>query len=108
MTFKAGVKIGGLQPETIVAIMVMDDIYQSFGIHLIVTAIMNGKHMVGSLHYKGYAFDCRTRDVAPSTVNSILACAKQTLDGEFDVINEGDHIHIEYDPKKVSPVKQYE
>jgi hypothetical protein len=101
MTFKPGVKIGGIEPETVLAIMVMDDIYKSFGMHLVITSVTNGKHMKDSLHYKGYAFDCRTNNVSVPTQNLILAEAKKILDGEFDVLNEGDHIHIEYDPKKV-------
>ena len=54
-------------------------------------------HMVNSLHYKGCAIDIRSRDMKdPLIVSKGL---NNILGPDFDVIFEGDHIHIEYDKK---------
>ena len=53
--------------------------------------------MKNSLHYKGCAVDIRSRDMLnPLLVSQGL---NNILGPDFDVIFEGDHIHIEYDKK---------
>jgi len=58
---------------------------------LFVTSLRDGNHMPGSLHYIGLAFDIRPtmekRDI------------KRILGPKWDVVDEGNHIHCEYDPK---------
>ena len=65
-----------------------------------ITSGNDGKHMKGSLHFKNRAIDIRSFDMMnpAKTVEAI----KQVLNQKghkFDVIYEGSHIHIEYDPK---------
>ena len=62
-----------------------------------ITSARDGVHMKNSLHYKGCAVDIRSRDMKnPLLVSEGL---NNILGPDFDVIFEGDHIHIEYDKK---------
>ena len=66
----------------------------------IVTYTTNGKHMNGSLHYVGLAVDLRTRDMTSSQRSATVSELKGALGTMFDILDEVDHIHVEYDPKK--------
>lgn len=72
---------------------------------LVVTSTTDGKHKVKSLHYKGRAFDIRTKSlVKDATKKAVLAAIRKELGEEWDVILEdlggsNEHIHVEYDPK---------
>jgi hypothetical protein len=59
---------------------------------LFITSIREGTHSAGSLHSIGDAWDQRANGV---TVDEI----KKALGPSFDVVDESDHIHCEYDPK---------
>lgn len=63
------------------------------GEDIFVTSIRDGNHWFGSLHYIGQAFDVRP------LYNVTLQQIKEKLGTDFDVVNEGNHWHIEYDPK---------
>ena len=60
---------------------------------LFITSIREGNHSHGSLHYEGDAFDIRPNPRFP--VDKI----REILGPDYDVISEGGHIHVEYDPK---------
>lgn len=64
----------------------------------IVTFTTNGTHSAGSFHYEGNAIDLRTKDLTTSQINEIVEDLVEKLGDEYDIVNEGDHIHIEYDP----------
>lgn len=66
--------------------------YQSLGRDFICTSIAEGNHGPGSLHYVGQAFDYDPQGES-------LAEDKACLGPFWDVINEADHRHAEYDPK---------
>jgi len=101
LRLKPGVRLLGLQPQAVLGIMVARTVYAAFGIpELVVTSVTDGKHGRGSLHYKGLAFDLRTRNVDPDIIPSLVAALKDALGSEFDVVFEGDHIHVEWDPKE--------
>lgn len=58
-----------------------------------ITSVQEGTHSPGSLHPLGDAWDQRkNRNVS---IAEIKAYAGQ----DFDVVEERDHVHIEYDPK---------
>ena len=108
MRFKRGVNISGLQPETLLGILVTQETYQRHGAELTLTSVLDGRHSKLSLHYQGYAFDCRTKTLPPGTVQLIYAELKTILDPlGFDVVLELDqkndrnneHLHVEFDPK---------
>jgi hypothetical protein len=110
MYLKPGVSLKNLQPQMLVAMMVVKDIWAAKGINnLTITSCNDSKHMDGSLHYKGLAFDVRTKDVnlinRNEWLNSVRLALQGALTDEFDVVLEyvggdNEHIHIEYQPKK--------
>jgi hypothetical protein len=99
--FKPGASLEGVQPETLEAIAVAARVYAKHGIDtLVVTSGTDGKHMVGSLHYKGLAVDLRTRNIDPYVLHLIMRdLQKELAPRGYDVIFESTHYHIEFDPK---------
>jgi hypothetical protein len=97
MQLKPGVKAKGLQPEILLAIMVAQQVYRELNKPLVITSLLDGVHMNTSLHYKGLAVDLRIFiDIdVPQTVLTL----KQRLGGDYDVVQESDHIHIEFQPE---------
>ena len=67
MKCKEGVEIvkGGIcvTAEILHAMAVADVVCGNFGVEPVCTAMLDGKHMTGSKHYSGNAFDLRSRDV---------------------------------------------
>lgn len=98
MRLKPGVKIQGLRPEALLGIIIARDVFSSFGADLIVTSVCEGAHSLTSLHYSGCAFDCRIHELDdPQEVRDTLA---GSLGSDFDVLLEGTHIHVEYQPRR--------
>jgi hypothetical protein len=100
MTLKPGVRIIGVKPEIVVAMMVADGVYRSLGYELTITSAVEGKHSRGSIHYQGMAFDCRITNLSPAAPAIVREAIQKALGGDFDVVLESDHIHIEYEPKE--------
>jgi hypothetical protein len=101
---KQGADLKGIKPEAQHAIEVVDEIYKSFGQILVITSGTegydgDGVHKSGSLHYSGYAFDCRTRYFDSARVQTVAKAIREKLGRDYDVLVEKDHIHVEYDPK---------
>ena len=100
LALKAGVTVGGLSPEILLAIMVAHAVYQEFGQGLTVTSVRDGVHKTGSKHYQGDGADLRTRvfdsEATKRAVRDVLA---SRLGHDYDVVLEPTHIHVEYDPK---------
>jgi len=76
----------------------VDSVLHTFNLHAVVTSGLDGSHGEKSLHFQGRALDFRVNDWK-STVE-ILAQIRKELGPDYDVIFEGNHVHIEYDPKK--------
>lgn len=82
------------------AMNICDQVSKSIaGKGIVVTAILDGKHKEGSKHYIGEAFDVRSFIYTKEQITELLAAFKQALGKDYDVIFEGDHFHVEYDPK---------
>ncbi|HQK28460.1 MAG TPA: hypothetical protein PLC85_11090 [Smithellaceae bacterium] len=69
------------------------------GKEIVITSLIDGVHSKNSRHYSGNAFDMRVWIYTDSQRSQITKRLKSELGRDFDVIDEGDHIHIEYDPK---------
>lgn len=59
----------------------------------------DGKHKAGSLHYKGLAVDIRTRDLTYKQKKDYFNYIKGYLPKHYEIYNEKNHIHIEYDDR---------
>jgi len=100
--FKAGVRVRDLQPQTALAISVCYSIYQDAGLDtMTVTSINDGRHNANSYHYRGRAFDLRTKGTGagPSLASEIDRALRPL---GFDVLLEdfggpNEHIHVEFD-----------
>ncbi len=99
MKLKKTVKLKGLQPQILIAVMVANDVYRDFGKELVITSVNDSKHSEFSLHYSGDAIDIRTRYFTSEEKVAVHKEIKDRLTKDFDVVLEKDHIHIEYDPK---------
>ena len=102
MQLKAGVKVAGVQPEILIALQTMDRLFieNNCG-ELVVTSLSDGIHKPNSLHNRMgvcLAADVRTRHLTDYKQKELLALVKAALGDEYDVILEGDHMHVEFDP----------
>ena len=103
LSLKDGVKIAGICPELLVAVVVAERVYEKAGFDCTITSCTEGQHMAGSLHYKGAAIDLRTKNIPhPVELKQIVDRLKLCLGADFDVVVETDHLHIEFDPKGVT------
>jgi len=102
LRIKQGVNLLGLQPQTTLAIIIFHSCYsmlEKLG-ECVITSCSDGKHSKGSRHYIGGAFDGRTRDLTPEQQHVLCDMLKECLTNQYDVVLEGDHIHVEYDPER--------
>lgn len=95
-----GTSGSGLSPSIRSIETVVDQTFQLVvGRDAVVTYTTNGLHKPDSFHYSGNAVDLRTRDLSKFDAALVTKLLIQALGKRFDVINEGSHIHIEFDPK---------
>lgn len=94
-----GVNPKDITPETLDGLLKCCAVYIHAEQSFIVTSINDSVHSSGSLHYKGRAFDLRTRNLKGITPQGMALMLKGQLGKDFDVVVEKDHIHVEYDPK---------
>ena len=69
------------------------------GQEIVVTSMLDGVHSKNSLHYGGNAFDLRVWIYNQDQINDMVVNLKSNLGKDYDTVFEGDHIHVEYDPK---------
>lgn len=99
---KDNVRIDLLQPQMLLPVMIMDQLFSELGhVDAVITSGNDGKHKEGSKHYTGHALDFRIRHVKKHIVEIILRRATAALGQDYDVVLEHTHIHVEYDPKGV-------
>lgn len=100
MQLKDSVRLPGLQSQILVAMIVAEGVYRSLGKELVITSANDSKHRVAnSLHFQGLAVDLRTKDLTAVEQGKALALIRASLNVEYDVLLEADHIHVEYQPK---------
>lgn len=96
MLIKAGVDISRLRPEIRKRLTkIATIIFACEREELVITSTYEGTHSEGSLHYANLAIDIRRGKDRALAFNEI----KRLLGDDYDVVPEGDHVHIEYDPK---------
>lgn len=99
MRYTASCRMDDLTPQILLALIIADEVYKAHGVEMWITSINDSGHMKGSLHYKGRAVDLRVRNIPAEHRFKIPKILKSRLSPGYDVIDEGDHIHIEWDPK---------
>ena len=127
MRVKTGVSFFCIGPKIELALAVADEVFMRLlAFEATVTSCRDGNHSTDSLHYyrswdprrwpsdedgSQGAFDLRTwpkpwlpGQLMPSTKSQIRDEIQARLDkecpGEFDVVVERDHIHVEHDPRR--------
>lgn len=106
IAIKPGVRIRGMQPEILLAVVIAREVYDELNQPLTLTSCTDGDHKPGSLHHTGNAVDLRLpgRGELPQVVKDLssmaVAALADRLGAEYDVVLEKDHIHVEYDPKR--------
>lgn len=98
---KPGVTLppSGVCLEILDALLHITRIYHARGYDVHVTSLGDGQHLPNSLHYQGRAIDIRTRHVQTKDLPGIAHELKTSLGADYDVVFEGNHFHVEYDPK---------
>jgi len=97
MLIKAGVDISRLNREIRRALPKIQRLLNEFKQELIITSTYEGTHGEGSLHYGNDAMDIRVDH--PNSME-IKEGVKEKLGKDYDVVYEGTHLHVEWDPKK--------
>ena len=100
LSLKTGVRVLGIRPELLLAVIVAERAYAEAAADCVITACVDSKHSRGSLHYSGAAVDLRTNNLHPGEADKIIARLRACLGADFDVLLESDHIHIEFQPKE--------
>jgi len=90
-----GVDISRLERPIRRALNTIENAYRERGEEAVITSTYEGAHSAGSLHYCNLAVDIRDPKKDRSQVAQILRFG---LGGKYDVVEEKNHIHIEYDP----------
>jgi hypothetical protein len=96
---KPGVRLYGMRPEIAVGMSMASSVYESHGLDMVVTSVADGTHNRKSLHYKGLAFDVRTRNMDVVQQNAVVTDLERVMPTGWDIVLESDHIHVEYDWK---------
>lgn len=94
----SSVKPVDLHPKLTWGIFQAERVYFKYDKRMVITSLNDGKHMNGSKHYVGQAMDLRIWGLEDK-LEVVKEELKQVLGRDFDVVLEGDHFHIEYDPK---------
>ncbi len=102
------VEMSALQPAMYWALRVAEDVYVRHGVEdMVITSARDGHHSLTSLHEAGAAVDLRTRNIPAAndearaaTARTIAESISHRLGIDFDVIFEGDHIHLELQPRR--------
>lgn len=74
-------------------------VFDEFGVDTVITSGTDGKHGEHSKHYTMEALDFRTRHLKVENHAALVHRCKHALGKDFDVVLEGDHLHVEFDPK---------
>ncbi len=91
--------IRGIQPEMCIAHTLIVALFSRHGIACRLSSGTDGEHSFASLHYVGYALDISFQGIPKTLIDILHAEFKSVLGDEFDVVKEGTHFHIEFQPK---------
>ena len=96
----SSVQMQGVRSEIIFALNVADKVYDTYGKEMVITSANDGNHSTTSLHYAGCAVDLRTNYFENDVAKEVTTEIKNRLNIDYDVIFEGNHIHLEFQPRR--------
>ena len=111
MILNPGVRVVGLKPEILLAMLIIDGVYRDLKLPCFIKSVVDGNHSGGefhtSSHYSGTSFDVVIPAAiefasAATTPDELLAKIKLHLGTEyFTSMNaSASHIHISYMPQQ--------
>lgn len=89
-----------MSPQIVLAVLVATGVWGEDGDDLVVTSLADGAHSPTSLHYRGDAVDFRVSGVQ-DPVSKVDRLRERLGGKDYDVIYEGTHIHVEYQPRQL-------
>jgi hypothetical protein len=98
ISIKGGVSVLGMKPEIILAIIIAGQAYGEISCECVITSGVEGAHMAHTNHRKGLAVDLRINNVPKEKWHPLMVRIQTLLGDQYQVVLEGDHIHIEFDP----------
>ena len=99
MLCKLGVDISRLHDAIRKKLNIIEHVFQRNNHEPVITSTYCDNHSPSSLHYQNKAIDLRSKGIMSHTQKAIMEELKMHLGDDYDVILEGNHYHIEYDPK---------
>ncbi len=98
LKIKSGVKVAGMRPEALLAVIAARDLADFYGIDCVITEVTGGRHKKHSRHIVGLAVDLRNRDLDSAQKQQFARRLQKNLGSNYDVVTESTHIHVEFDP----------
>lgn len=98
MLLREGVILAGLQPEMRLVKKHAGRIWSEHGQECVIVSALDREHSDGSLHPFGYALDLRTSYFNSVEAGNVARELREALGDKYQVVVEGTHIHVEYDP----------
>lgn len=104
IALKTGVRLHGIRPELIVAILAAEGLWAAQGVPLVITACIEGTHVEASDHYSGTAVDVRTKNLPAGKATDVTQQLQAALGEDFYILLEfvggaNEHCHISWRPK---------
>lgn len=94
---KGGVDLNGISTHITRILHIIEPILRKYGQEMVITSGLDGVHKQNSKHYSGCAIDLRIWDLLHK--DSCVSAMQVAIGEDYDVVLEGTHIHLEYDPK---------
>lgn len=99
MLVKLGVDVSKLRPEIRRTLKKVERVFVESGYgEAVITDTDGTGHSPSSYHYANQAYDVRLPTMEVQRLNSLLQGLKSACGLDYDVVLEGNHFHVEYDP----------
>jgi len=99
LEIKDDVDMAGLHWCMRPVLIAAERVYSALQAGLEVTSVTDGEHSPRSLHYYGLAIDLGVRGMEGSRRKRAVEMLQDKVGCGFQVLDEVDHIHIEWDPQ---------